>query len=148
MPRQPSGPAVVIARFAPANEFAPLLGDWTVECIVSLDDPAGVNPILSCAEGDFSDGWRLGQDGAAPFNGRFFFEIDGSAGNRKLIEWVRVRLARAEEVSAIQRLQRAPKDRDLRDLLAVHLRIRLKESPLHRMRLARLLAEDDGDEPA
>ena len=73
---------------------------------------------------------------------------DGAVGNRKLIEWVRVRLARAEEISAIQRLQRAPKDRDLRDLLAVHLRIRLKESQLHRMRLARLMAEDDGDIPA
>jgi hypothetical protein len=71
----------------------------------------------------------------------------GAAGNRKLIEWVRVQLARAEEISAIQRLQRAPKDRDLRDLLAVHLRIRLKESPLHRMRLAHLLTGDDENTP-
>jgi hypothetical protein len=60
-------------------EFQPGSGSWTVECWVRIDDPARANPIIECADGDFSDGWRLGQTAG----GGFRFEVDGAGGTRQ-----------------------------------------------------------------
>ena len=66
-------------RVAAAPEFRPGSGSWTVECWVMIDDPARANPLVECADGDFSNGWRLGQTAAGPFR----FEVDGATATRQ-----------------------------------------------------------------
>jgi len=54
------------ARIPNAAEFQPGLGSWTAECWVSLDVVTGINGLLVCANGDFDNGWMLGQESIAP----------------------------------------------------------------------------------
>jgi hypothetical protein len=68
-----------LVRVAAAPEFRPGTGSWTVECWVMVDDPARANPLAECADGDFSNGWRLGQTAGGPFR----FEVDGASGTRQ-----------------------------------------------------------------
>ncbi|MHC5050430.1 MAG: LamG domain-containing protein [Planctomycetota bacterium] len=66
-------------RVAASSAFRPGTGSWTVECWVMLDDPARAGPLVECADGDFSNGWRLGQAAG----GAFRFEVDGAGGTRQ-----------------------------------------------------------------
>lgn len=66
-------------RVPASPEFRPGTGSWTVECWVVIDDPARANPLVECADGDFSNGWRLGQTAGGPFR----FEVDGATATRQ-----------------------------------------------------------------
>ncbi|MHC4819388.1 MAG: LamG domain-containing protein [Planctomycetota bacterium] len=66
-------------RVAASPDFRPGTGSWTVECWVMLDDPTREGPLVECADGDFSNGWRLGQTAGGPFR----FEVDGANGTRQ-----------------------------------------------------------------
>ncbi|MHC4490987.1 MAG: LamG domain-containing protein [Planctomycetota bacterium] len=66
-------------RVAAAPEFRPGTGSWTVECWVMIDDPTRANPLVECADGDFANGWRLGQAAGGPFR----FEVDGGGVSRQ-----------------------------------------------------------------
>ncbi|MHC4549881.1 MAG: LamG-like jellyroll fold domain-containing protein [Planctomycetota bacterium] len=68
-------------RVAARPEFAPGTGSWTVECWVLVDDPARANGLLECADGDFVNGWRLGQGPTPPFH----FSVDGAGGTRQAL---------------------------------------------------------------
>jgi len=67
-----------IVNVPPAIQFAPGTGNLTVECWVDIEDPARADGLLECADGDFSNGWRLRQVA----NGAFLFEVDGATATR------------------------------------------------------------------
>jgi hypothetical protein len=66
-------------RVPAATAFRPGTGSWTVECWVTVDDPTRANPLVECADGDFTNGWRLGQTAGGPFR----FEVDGAVATRQ-----------------------------------------------------------------
>jgi hypothetical protein len=64
----------------PANAaLDPADGSWTVECWVQFLALGRRNPVVTCGNGDFDDGWRIQQEGAAPFDDRAYFQIAGDA---------------------------------------------------------------------
>ncbi|HEX5136596.1 MAG TPA: LamG domain-containing protein [Planctomycetota bacterium] len=67
-----------LVRVAPAIQFAPGTGSLTVECWVDIEDPARADGLFECADGDFSNGWRLRQVA----NGAFLFEVSGATATR------------------------------------------------------------------
>ncbi|MCK6462123.1 MAG: Ig-like domain-containing protein, partial [Planctomycetes bacterium] len=67
-----------VVRVPPAIQFAPGTGSLTVECWVEIEETARADGLLACADGDFSNGWRLRKVG----NGAFLFEVDGLAATR------------------------------------------------------------------
>jgi len=66
-------------RVAASTAFRPGTGSFTVECWVMVDDPTRANPLVECADGDFTNGWRLGQTAGGPFR----FEVDGAVAARQ-----------------------------------------------------------------
>jgi len=56
--------------------FAPGTGSLTVECWVEVEDASREDGIIECADGDFSNGWRLRQGAGGPFR----FAVDGATG--------------------------------------------------------------------
>ena len=67
-----------IVRVPPAIQFAPGAGSFTVECWVQVDDPTHLDGLVECADGDFTNGWRLRH--AA--NGAFLFAVNGATATR------------------------------------------------------------------
>lgn len=67
-----------LVRVAPAIQFAPGTGSFTVECWVEIEDPSRADGLVECADGDFSNGWRLRHVA----NGSFLFAIAGAVATR------------------------------------------------------------------
>jgi len=67
-----------IVRVPPAIQFAPGTGSMTVECWVDIEDPSRADGILECADGDFTNGWRLRHEAGGPF----LFAVDGATATR------------------------------------------------------------------
>jgi hypothetical protein len=67
-----------LVRVPPAIQFAPGVGSFSVECWVEIEDSARADGILECADGDFSNGWRLRHVA----NGSFLFAIAGATATR------------------------------------------------------------------
>jgi hypothetical protein len=67
-----------LVRVPPAIQFAPGAGSLTFECWVEIEDPARADGIAECADGDFSNGWRLRHVAG----GAFLFEVDGATATR------------------------------------------------------------------
>jgi len=68
-------------RVPASAAFAPGTGDWTAECWVALDDVARQNIAITCADGDFANGWRLIEEPGAPINSRLYFVAAGPGGS-------------------------------------------------------------------
>jgi hypothetical protein len=67
-----------IVRVPPAAQLAPGTGSFTVECWVEIEDATRTDGILECADGDFSNGWRLRHVA----NGPFHFSVAGATATR------------------------------------------------------------------
>ena len=67
-----------LVRVPPAIQFAPGAGSLTAECWVEVEDPAHADGLVECADGDFSNGWRLRHVAG----GSFLFAIAGATATR------------------------------------------------------------------
>jgi hypothetical protein len=67
-----------LVRVPPAIQFAPGTGSFTVECWVEIEDTARLDGLVECADGDFSNGWRLRHVAG----GSFLFAIAGATATR------------------------------------------------------------------
>ena len=81
---------------------------------------------------------------AAPFLAEFVKKVGGDAAQaagRKLVDWLSVKMPEPEEQKVMEELADAPDDGDNRELLALHLRKRLRADPALAEELAALIEE-------
>jgi hypothetical protein len=61
----------------------------------------------------------------------------------KLVGWIESKLKKPEERAAIDQLRQSPEDAELREMLGLHLRRRLKEEPRLQSELEALIGESE-----